>query len=70
MTKNEVPNGWEIRVHVKKVSPMLLGFYGRFGWFARNRKKGISAFSQYICFSGKGPGMRKRPVKTTVGAFE
>ena len=32
---------------------IMLGFYGRFGIFARVSELGISAFSQYICFSGK-----------------
>jgi hypothetical protein len=31
----------------------LLGFYGRFGIFVSVSELGISAFSQYICFSGK-----------------
>ena len=33
----------------------MLGFYDRFRWFVRIREQGISAFSQYTCFSGNGP---------------
>ena len=30
-------------------------FYGRFWLFVKVCEQGISAFSQYICFSGSGP---------------
>ncbi len=34
-------------------SLFLLGFYSRFGLFAKVSELGIGAFSQYICFSGR-----------------
>jgi hypothetical protein len=45
----------------QSVQRSLLGFYGRFVLFvfARVSEYRIGAFSQYICFSGNGPSMRK-----------